>query len=150
MTIRRLRLPLILLAATMLSANIAWALGFGLGETKEELKLDYQVEVTDHGTGRVTVVFTLADEGRLKPLQSVDLVIPSEDGSNHVDMSLSLALREEDGKQVARIHLLKTLAERAEIQLKTRHIDGKEELLTWYYHSIPLAEYLKIVEPKKE
>jgi hypothetical protein len=91
----------------------------------------------------VTVELTIADEGRLKPLSSVDLlVMPRGEKSGHVDLSVSLATREVDRKRVATVHLTRELAERASIQLKTNHLDGKQAPLTWYYHSIPLAKHL--------
>ncbi len=137
-------------AGVILTASVAHALGFRLAETKEQLKLDYQVEVTDHGTGRVTINVTIADEGRLKPLYAVDLVIPSKDGTNFVDLSVSLATRVVDGKMFATAHLQKEWAERAEIQLNTSAIDGKTLGLTWYYYTIPVAPYLvKSGPPKK-
>src|SRR5688572_17883158 len=118
MSVRRFRLLSVALAAALLAAGAAWALGFQLGETKEQLKLDYNVEVADHGTGRVTVTLTIADPGRLKPLTSVDLMIPSQDKSGYVDLTLPIGLRQEGGKSVARVHLKRDLAERAEIHLK--------------------------------
>jgi hypothetical protein len=42
------------------------------------------------------------------------------------------------------------LAERAEIWLKTSSLDGKREALTWYYHAIPIAEYIKNGEQKED
>jgi hypothetical protein len=145
---KKFRLPAIVIAVIVLPASLVWALEFQLGETKDQLKLKYDVSVTDHGTGRVTVVLSIADQGRLKPLNSIDLVIPSKEqikngGTGRPDLSLSLAIREVEGKQVARVHLLRDLAERVEIHLKTRHFDGKQEALTWYYHMIPIAEHLK-------
>jgi hypothetical protein len=140
---RTFRLPSLVLAAIVLPASVACALGFQLGETKEQLKLDYEVSAVDHGTGRVTINVTIADEGRLRPLSSVDLVIPNKDGSGSVDLSVALATREVDGKRMVRVHLKRELAERAEIQLRTGHLDGKQEPLTWYYHAIPIAEYIK-------
>lgn len=134
---------LIVFAATALSASLACALGFQLGGSKEQLKLKYEVAVEDHGTGRVTIKLSISDQGRLKPLDSVDLMIPGQEKSGPVDLSLSLATSDENGQQVARVHVLKELAMRAEIQLKTHRLDGKEEPLTWYYHSIPIAQYLK-------
>ncbi|MHC4403878.1 MAG: hypothetical protein ACYTG0_29830 [Planctomycetota bacterium] len=150
MYVREFRLPSIVFAAIVLSANLAWAEGFGLGETKEQLKLKYDVSLKDHGTGRVTVNLTIADQGRLKPLNSVDLVIPSKDGTNFVDLSLSLATRKVDGKLLVRVHLIRELAERAAIQLRTSSLDGKQEALTWYSHAIPIAEHLKDGEQKKD
>ncbi len=120
----------------------AWAIGFQLGESKEELRLDYQVTATDHGTGRVTIVLSIADAGRLGPLDSVDFFIPGGDGTGYADLSLSLQVHEVEGRREARVHLLKETAERAEFRLKTHHLDGRQEPLTWYYFSIPLAEHL--------
>ena len=154
MDVRKFCLPSIVFAAIALTVNLAWAAGFGLGQTKEQLKLKYDVSVKDHGTGRVTVTFTLADEGRIKPLNSVNLSILSKDkhkdGGYMSDLSLSLATRKVDGKQVASVHLKKELAERAEIQLRTSTLDGKMEALTWYYHVIPIAKYMKNGEKKTD
>src|SRR5439155_26883103 len=78
MLMRTMRLSLMVLAALLLTAGQAWGIGEVLGQTKEELKLKYDVAVEQHvfderGTGRVTVTLTLADEGRLKPLDEVQL-----------------------------------------------------------------------------
>ncbi len=145
MSLRTLRLPAMVLAALLVTAGVAWALGFELGESKAELELDYAVEVTDHGTGRVTIVLTIADAGRLAPLTAVDLNIPNdetEDGSGYVDLSVALAASDVDGKQEYSVHILRDLAERASLRLRTGYLDGKQEPLTWYYHSIPIADYL--------
>ena len=150
MNVRKTCLPWVVLAAIVLSANLAWALGLELGESKEQLKLKYDVAVVDHGTGRVTVTLTIADEGRLAPLdRGVELLIPSKGETGVVDLSLNLDRRKVDGKQVIRVHLTKELAERASIQLNTDTLDGKVLPLTWYFHSIPIAKYLKAGEPKK-
>ncbi|MEX2176288.1 MAG: hypothetical protein WD872_18140 [Pirellulaceae bacterium] len=144
-------LPLVALAIFVSAATHVWALGFQLSETKEQLKLNYEVTAQDHGTGRVTVVLTIADEGRLAPLdRGVDLVIPSQEGTGYVDLSLSLERKSVDGKQVVRVHLKRELAKRAEIQLKTNTLDGKQSPRTWYYHSIPLADHLPEGEPKQQ
>jgi hypothetical protein len=144
---------MVLGATLLMTTALARGEGFGLGETMVQLKLEYEVSVKDHGTGRITVTFTLTDEGRLKPLNSVDLSIPSKDkhksGGNMSDLSLSLATRKVDGKLVATVHLKKDLAERAVIRLTTSNLDGKQLPLTWYFHSIPIAEYLKNGEQTK-
>lgn len=129
-------------AVCALTANWVWALGFELGQTKDELKLKYEVTATDHKTGRVTAELVLEDEGRLGPLTAIDLYIPDAKGSGYADLSITLAVRKVDGKQVVTVHILKELAERASIQLKTRTLDGKQEPLTWYYHSVPLRQYI--------
>lgn len=153
MTVKKLRLPAIVLAAIAVP-GLVWALGFELSQSKEELKLKYDVSVTDHKTGRVTIVLKIEDYGRLKPVNSVDLSIPAEEahegGGRYADLVVSLALRKEGDKQVARVHILRELAERASIDLKTNHLDGKQQLATWYYHSIPIAKYLKELDEKKK
>jgi hypothetical protein len=150
MSLRKYCLPSLVLAAVVLAANSAWALGFELGQAKEELKLEYDVSVADHGTGRVTINLTIADEGRLKPLdRGVQLVVRSKDGTGYVDLAVALERRKEDGKQHTSVHLTRELAERASIQLQTNTLDGKQEPLTWYYHRIPIADYLKAGGEKK-
>jgi hypothetical protein len=149
MPLRSLFLSSLALAATLLSANAAWALGFELSETKEQLKLKYEVAVTDHGTGRVAVTLTIADEGRLAPLsRGVNFVIPSKDGTGYVDLAFNMERRQVDGKQVMSVQLQRELAERATIQLQTDTLDGKHLALTWYYHAIPVKDYLKAVTPE--
>jgi hypothetical protein len=143
MLMRTLRLTLMVLAALILTADRSWGMDEILGQTKEELKLEYDVTVQDHGTGRVTIVLTLADEGRLKPLNAVELMIPMEQGSGSVDLSVSLATREVNGKRVARVHLKKEWAERAQIWLMSSSFDGKQLAMTGYIHPIPIAKYLK-------
>jgi hypothetical protein len=151
MCLRKYSAPSIALAAVVLAANSAWALGFELGETKEQLKLDYEVSVADHGTGRVTINLTIADEGRLKPLdRGVELVIPSQDGTGYVDLAVLLERTNVDGKQHVRVHLTRELAERAKVQLQTNTLDGKQSPLTWYYHTISIAEHLKGSGQKKK
>ena len=145
MSIRTLgrTVAVILAAALVLTARRAWALGEILGETKEQFKLEYELAVHDHGTGRVTAVLTIADEGRLKPLSAVELMVPKEDGDGYVDLSVSLATTEEGGKRVARVHLKKEWAGRAEIWLTTSTLDGKQTALTRYHHVIPIAKGMK-------
>ncbi|MEX0725122.1 MAG: hypothetical protein WD065_02555 [Planctomycetaceae bacterium] len=145
---RRFRLAMIVVGSVVVAANVACALGLQLGESKEELKLEYDIDAADQGTGRVTVTLTIADEGRLKPLTDVYLVIPDEGGSGYSDLSLSLAAPEVDGKRMVTVHLKRELAERAEFRLQTSHLDGKQEKATWYYHVIPIRDYIKNVDRK--
>lgn len=44
---------------------------------------------------------------------------------------------------LATVHLKQDLAVRAVIRLTTSSLDGKQEPLTWYFHSIPIAKYIK-------
>ena len=94
----------------------------------------------------------IEDYGRLKPVYAVDLSIPAKESHNgrghYMDLVVSMALQKEGDKDVARVHILRELAERASIQLKTGHLDGKQSPLTWYSHSIPIAKYLKESDEK--
>ena len=155
MLMRTLRLSAVLLVAAVSfwTAGRAWGIGFYLRQTKDELRLKYDVAVEEHSfggtpTGRITVVFTLADEGRLKPLDEVQLVVPGQeknkDGGRWMDLVVSIDMTKTDGGQrVGRVHILKELAERAEIQLNTHTMDGKQDPLTRLHHVIPIAKYLK-------
>ena len=154
MFMRTLRLSAVLLVAiaTVWAADRVWGVGFYLGQTKDELKLKYDVAVEEHSfdgkpTGRVTVIFTLSDEGRLKPLDEVQFVVPgkekTKDGGHWIDLAVSIDMTKTDrGIRVGRVHILKELAERAEIQLNTHTMDGKQDLLTRLHHVIPVAKYL--------
>ena len=135
-------------AAVIWTAGRAWGIGFILAETKEELRLKYDVAVQDHGTGRVTIVLTLEDEGRLKPLDEVQLVIPAqeknEDGGHWMDLVVSVEMRKtDDGMRLGRAHIRRDLAERAQLQLNTHTLDGKKDPLTRLHHVIPIAKYLR-------
>ena len=153
MQISRWSAAVLLAAVIAWTAGRAWGIGFTLGQSKEELKLEYDVAVEHHalderGTGRVTVVLTLDDEGRLKPLDEVQLVIPgrekNKDGSYWMDLVVSIDMVQIDGgKRVGRVHILRELAERAEIRFNTHTMDGKMDPLTRLHHVIPIAGYLK-------
>lgn len=150
MLMRTLRWSALLLAtvAFVWTAGRAWGMGFYLGETKEELKLKYDVVVHNHGDERVTVEFTLADEGRLKPLDEVQFLIlakePDKGGGYGADLLFSILMHKgEGGKRVGRVQILKGLAERAEIVLNTHTLDGKKDALTRLHHGIPVRKYLK-------
>ena len=139
---------LIVLAALVLMTARAWGIGFVLGETQQELKLKYDLSVQDHGTGRVTIVFTLADEGRLKPLDEIELAIPGQEqnkyGGHWMDLVVPIDMaRIDGGKSVGRVHILKEWAERAEIRLNTHTMDGKIDPLTRLHHVIRISEYMK-------
>lgn len=148
MLMRSVFSSLIVLAALVITSSPAWGIGFVLGESKEELELEYDLSVKDHGTGRVTLVFTLADEGRLKPLDDVQLTIPAQKknkyGGRWMDLVVSIEMTKTDGgKRVGRVHILKEWAERAEIWLNTHTFDGKIDPLTRLHHVIQAADYIK-------
>jgi hypothetical protein len=147
--IRRGSVIVLALGSALWMPDLARGIGFVLGESKEELKLEYDVAVTDHGTGRVTVVFTLDDAGRLDPLDEVQFTIPAEeqnsDGGRWMDLVISVDMQKtDDDRRIGRVHILKALAERAEIRLNTHTLDGQVDPLTRLHHVIPIADYLDL------
>jgi hypothetical protein len=85
---------------------------------------------------------------RLQLLEAVDLVNldrhESTNGGRSMDLVVSIEMvKTDDGKRVGRIHLLKELAERAEIWLNTHTKDGKFKPGSRVIHVIPIAGYLK-------
>ena len=138
----------IVAAVLLWSSGSAWGIGFILGESKEQLKLKYDVAVEENGVGRVTVVLTLADEGRLKPLDEVQLYVPgkekNKDGSSPAELVVSIdTVKGEGGTRVGRVQILRETAERAQIWLNTHTMDGKLDADTRLHHVIPIAKYLK-------
>lgn len=129
----------------LLTGQHARAIEFGIGQSKEELGLKYELSVNDHGTGRVTVVLDMVDAGKLKPINSISLYIPAEGKTGRPDLLVSLATRMVDGKTQVRAHLTKELAERAQLQLKTTSDPrtGKPTPLTGYYFTIHVDEYFR-------
>src|SRR5262249_19695672 len=63
----------LVVAVILLTSARSWAIYDVLGPSKDEWGLKYDVRVNDAGGETVTVVFTLADEGRLKPLTTIEL-----------------------------------------------------------------------------
>ncbi|QDV52862.1 hypothetical protein [Gimesia fumaroli] len=145
MSARKSLLLLLPFFGLLFTADVAWALGFEISQSKEELNLRYELSVVDHGTGRVTVNLIIDDTGKLQALNSIDLVILSKDGTPRPDLLVSLETKKMNGKLHVRAHLNKELAERAQLQLKTltNPRTGKQELLTWFYFPISVAKMLK-------
>jgi hypothetical protein len=142
--------------ALLAAAQAGWAAGVILSQTKEQLQLQYDVVVSESIGGRVSVTFTLADEGRLKPITGVYLYIPAEkaekDGGRYADLFVPVAMKTVAGKQVVNFEVTKGWARRAEIQLITLTLDGKQGVpgqrtQPSYLYSIPLAKYVDNIQP---
>ena len=142
----RLATGLLVIAAIVLMSGRSWAIFDGLGPSKDEWKLKYAVEVNaaDHNT--LTVEFTLADEGRLKPIYSITLVAFSRQtdsqGGRAYDVKAPIELKmTEDGKRVGRVQIRKEFADRAMIRILTQTVDGQQRPYAAYY-DIPLRRFL--------
>jgi hypothetical protein len=150
--LRRMLCLAALVGVVALVTNRVCAMRPILGETKDQLKLKYDVSIRDLGNGRVWIIFTLADEGRLKPIRSVDLQIPGKDpdanGGVAPDLALSLAMSSaKDGGTMTQFELSKEFCERAEIWLQAPKLDGNLIMDSGGIHRIPLADYLKNAAP---
>src|SRR4029077_6930509 len=73
---------MLVFAAIVLMPGRSWAIYDVLGPSKDEWGLKYDIEVKDVGSDTLTVVFTLADEGRLKPFYSIELIALSKETDN--------------------------------------------------------------------
>ncbi|HVW00047.1 MAG TPA: hypothetical protein VHB77_06900 [Planctomycetaceae bacterium] len=143
MLVRKTCVTALVFGIVAVVANLVFALDVPLPETKDQLGLKYDVAAEDLGNGRVDFVLTVRDEGRLKPLDSVDLVISGGarcGGAN--DLSLSLATTSREGKITTHVLLSKDLAARAEFRLRNYSLNGETQPFKYYYHSIALAPSL--------
>ena len=136
---------LLVVAAIVLTAQQTWAIYYGLPPSKDEWKLKYDVEVLDDNTDTVTVVFTLADEGRLKPVHSYTLVAyrDNSDGSKSYDLQARLELKPtDDGKRSARLRIRNDLVGRTMIRVLTLTVDGRPQTGGAALYLIPLERFL--------
>ena len=100
----RLATGMLVVAAVVAMSGRCWAIRKGLAPSKDEWGLKYDVAVSDADGDKLTVVFTFADEGRLKPFYSVDLIAFSKQtdgqGGRTYDVWLPIELKPtKDGKR---------------------------------------------------
>jgi hypothetical protein len=150
MTIRfsRLATGILALVVLVLMAGPGWAIYYGLGPSKDEWGLKYDVEVSEADSDTLNVVFTLADEGRLKPFYSLELVAFSKQadsqGRRSYDAKLPIELKPtDDGRRAGQVQIRKEFADHAKIRILTRTVDGKRQPSGGAYYDIPLQKYLK-------
>lgn len=134
-------------AAILLLSNRSWAIYEGLGPSKDEWGLKYVVEVTPADSDKLNVVFTVADEGRLKPFYSADVVAFSKNADNQgrrsYDVKAAIPFQTTvDGKRTGQVQIPKEFADRAMIRILTQTFDGKRRTYAAYY-DIPLKKYLQ-------
>jgi len=143
----RLATGMLVVAAVVLMSGRCWAIYYGLGPSKDEWGLKYDVAVTDAGSGTLTVVFTLADEGRLKPIYSIELVAFSKQtdsqGGRSYDVKAPIELKPtEDGQRTGQVQIPKKFAAGAKIRILTQMVDGKRQPSGGAHYDIPIAKYL--------
>lgn len=142
----RLATGMLVVASMVLMSGRSWAMYNVLGPSKDEWGLKYDVEVKDAGGDTVTIVFTLADEGRLKPLYSVELIAYSKEtdnqGGHSYDVKAPIKLKAtEDGKRVGEVQIRKQYLDRAQFRILTDRVDGQPQ--RWLAcHEIPVKKLL--------
>lgn len=142
----RLAMGVLVVAAIVLMSDHSWAIRYGLGPSKDEWGLKYDVAVSDADGDKLTVVFTLTDEGRLKPFYSLDLVAfskPHGQGGRSYDFIEPIKLKAtDDGKRVGQGQIPKKFLDRAQIRIITLTVDGKRQPSGGAFYDIPIAKYL--------
>ncbi len=109
--------------------------------------MKYDVAIFDAEGDKLTIVFTLADEGRLKPIYSIDLVAFSRQtdsqGGRSYDVMEPIELKPtQDGKRVGQVQIRKEFVDRAKIRLITLTFDGKRQPSGGAFYDIPIQKYL--------
>lgn len=137
---------LLLVAAVLLTSGRLWAVYHGLGPSPNEWGLKYDVEVKDKGADKATVEFTLADEGRLKPFYSVELIALSKQtdrqGGRSYDIKAPISLKTTaDGKRAGEVQIPRDTLDRAKIRILTLTFDGQRRNSAVYY-DIPVAQFI--------
>jgi hypothetical protein len=140
---------MLVVAAIVLTSDRGWAIYYALGPSNDEWGLKYDVEVSDAGGDKLTVAFTLADEGRLKPFYSLEVIAfsrPDSQGGRTYDVKAPIELKTtEDGKRAGQVQIRKEFLGRAKIRILTRKVDGKQQPSGGAYYDIPIAKYLNRV-----
>ena len=144
----RLATSVLVIAAVVLVPSFSWAVYYSLGPSKDEWGLKYEVEVNAADGDKLNVRFTLADEGRLKPIYSATVVAfsnpRSNDGSYLVKAQIDLKPTK-DGKLTGQVQIPKRLADRAKIRILTQTFDGRWQTAGAKLYDIPLKKFLNKV-----
>jgi hypothetical protein len=142
----RLATSCLVVAAVLLIAGPCFAVFFPLGPSQDDWGLKYDIEASATAGDKVNVHFTLADEGRLKPILSATLVAfsnPDYDGSRSVLAHAPFALKPtKDGKLAGQAQISKELLDRAQVQILTLSVDGKRQTAGAASYYIPLKKFL--------
>jgi hypothetical protein len=153
MNIRFSRLVFGVLAASavVLTAGQSWATYYMLAPSSDEYGLKYSVQLSAADRDTVNIDFTLADEGRLKPIYSVTVVAFSRQtdsqGGRSYDVKEPITLQTtKDGKRVGQVQIGKEFLDRAMIRILTLTVDGKRQTAGAAYLDIPLKKFLKVPE----
>ena len=140
---------LLVVIAVVLMTSRSWAHWYALGPTKDAWGLKYDGEVDATKGDKLIVRFTIADQGRLKPIDSVFVMAfsnPNRTGTNLVKEPIKMKPTE-DGKLTGEVEVRKEYADRAVIRIFTLTVDGRSQMAGPMagakYYDIPLKKFLK-------
>ena len=137
---------LVVVAVVVMSSSI-WAHFYELGPSKDEWGLKYEAEVTAADGDKLNVQFTLADQGRLKPIYSVSVVAfsnPRSDGARTYLLNTTIDLKPtKDGKLTGQVQIPRELTDRAMIRIMTQMFDGKFQAAGARYYQMPVKKFMK-------
>lgn len=134
------------IATVLLTAGRSWAVFYMLPPSPDQYGLKYDVNVTAAAGDMLNVAFTVADEGRLKPVYSYTVVAFSPvdaSGGRSYDVKEKIELKPTaDGKRAGQVRIPKRFATQAMIRVLTLTVDGRRQTAGAAYYDIPLARYL--------
>ena len=137
----------LVVAATLLMSGLALAHYYELGPSKDEWGLKYECEVTPGAGDKLNVQFTLADQGRLKPIYSVSIVAfsdPGRDGFRRYLLNTTFNLKPtKDGKLSGQVEIPKELANRASVRIMTQMFDGQYQAAGARYYQMPVTKFMR-------
>lgn len=136
----------LVVAVVVLVPGRSWATFFALGPSSDDWGMKYDVAVSDASGETLNVAFTLADQGRLKPVYSVTVVAFSKlnpDGGRSYLVKARIDLKPtKDGKLVGQVQIPKQYADIAKLRVLTLNVDGKKQTAGAAYYDIPLKKFL--------
>ena len=135
--------------AVVLMTSSSWAHWYQLGPSKDEWGLKYDGDVHAATGDKLVVQFTIADQGRLKPIHSVFVMAfskPDRTGTNLLKAFIPMQATE-DGKLTGQVEIRKDFADRAVIRIFATTIDGRSQMegptAGARYYDIPLKKFMK-------
>ncbi len=148
----RLMTAILVFAGILLTSGRSWAIYNVLGPSKNEWGLKYDVEINDVGGGKVNVVLIFADEGRLKPLDLIELFALNpqidEQGGHSYDVKERITLKAtKDGRLVGQVQMGKEFVDRAQIRIVTHTLDGRPQASGYACYEIPIKKFLNNGRP---
>ena len=135
---------LLLVPAVVLISGRCWAVFYPLGPSKDEWGLKYDLEVIAADGNKLNVLFTLAAEGRLKPIYSATVVAfkPDSNGGRTYLVKARIELKTtKKGKRAGQVQIRKEFLDGAMIRILTLTVDGRPQTAGAAYYDIPLKRF---------